>query len=439
MYRHWGHKKHLKSDNELRQLPNEHLKGPNMEVHNRYTKKRLGYNVTNRKHNEGNYHVTLREAQGDQKEVLQADVTAKLDHLTDIGITLHEKYNIDVGEDTMFPYIINNPVLCSDRGPLYQVILVVTAPTHFLIRQMLRQTWAQNNLLKDYPSQTVFLIGNSHCNETQSALLKENETYGDIIQTDFKDSYHNITLKVLMGIKWVMRYCNNTRYVLRVNDDMFVDMINVVQIIEEKYPHANRTILGVPMFNVTVLRADAECNHKWCVGNEDHPEFVVYPPYANGNFFFLTSDILQELYQTALTINFFWIEDIFITGIVRQGMNDINVTSINPYFQPAVMKPFIEQYTNNEDNVRKHYVAIKTNTWTTPCIWAVRLLHLTEKEVSLIGGHENIAGLWNRLTGMTVHPPLYGQMSDFSVEHMPDTLFTFQGTGNQWNMYLWPV
>lgn len=55
--------------------------------------------------------------------------------------------------------------------------------------------------------QVVFLVGKIENNETQEKLISESQTYDDLIQENFMDSYNNLTLKAVMMLKWVVNNC----------------------------------------------------------------------------------------------------------------------------------------------------------------------------------------------------------------------------------------
>lgn len=59
----------------------------------------------------------------------------------------------------------------------------------------------------DFNVQTAFLIGKAESDEVQKQLYVESETYDDLIQEDFVDSYNNLTLKIAMLMKFVNRKC----------------------------------------------------------------------------------------------------------------------------------------------------------------------------------------------------------------------------------------
>ncbi|NWS16067.1 B3GT2 galactosyltransferase, partial [Pachyramphus minor] len=58
----------------------------------------------------------------------------------------------------------------------------------------------------------------------QPALREEDELHGDLLQQDFLDTYNNLTLKTLMGLEWVSRFCPNATYVMKADHDVFLNL-----------------------------------------------------------------------------------------------------------------------------------------------------------------------------------------------------------------------
>lgn len=103
--------------------------------------------------------------------------------------------------------MINNEQLCSN-GSIYHVILVVSSIPNFMRRKALRDTWTQNDYLQSQPSRAIFVLGNTYNKDQQILLQEEDKLYHDIVQVNFRDTYHNVTFKVLVGIKWIISFCS---------------------------------------------------------------------------------------------------------------------------------------------------------------------------------------------------------------------------------------
>lgn len=85
---------------------------------------------------------------------------------------------------------------------------------YHILKQRTSQNVNENEHIDDVAShahfqiQVVFLIGKTENNETQEKIIGESQTYNDLIQEDFIDSYNNLTLKSVMMLKWVVKNCD---------------------------------------------------------------------------------------------------------------------------------------------------------------------------------------------------------------------------------------
>lgn len=50
----------------------------------------------------------------------------------------------------------------------------------------------------------IFLVGQTENSTIQEQIVQESQTYDDMIQESFYDSYYNLTLKAVMMVKWVV-------------------------------------------------------------------------------------------------------------------------------------------------------------------------------------------------------------------------------------------
>ena len=58
-------------------------------------------------------------------------------------------------------------------------------------------------------------------------IQNEHLLYGDIVQGDFVDTYRNLSLKAVVGNLWVSKFCSQAEFVVKTDDDMFVDLYEV--------------------------------------------------------------------------------------------------------------------------------------------------------------------------------------------------------------------
>ncbi|XP_035231737.1 beta-1,3-galactosyltransferase 1-like [Stegodyphus dumicola] len=204
-------------------------------------------------------------------------------------------------------------------GSIFLVVVVCSAVPNFEARRAIRNTWVQD-ARKLHSVQVFFLLGKSRNQTVNVAVANESSKYGDIIQQDFIDTYNNLTLKSVMLLKWTNQNCTNAKYVMKTDDDMFVNLPNLFRLLKAK-GHKG-LLLGCLIKGAVPVK---DWNSKWFV-----PEVVfpgrVYPPYLSGTGYVMSRDAADLLYRTALSTPFFYLEDIFVTGICgnRVGLKPIN-------------------------------------------------------------------------------------------------------------------
>ena len=73
----------------------------------------------------------------------------------------------------------------------------------------------------------AFLLGRPEDEKKQEMLQEENEKHRDIVQGDFLDTYHNLSYKAIMGHLWVSEFCDQAEFVVKTDDDVFIDLYEV--------------------------------------------------------------------------------------------------------------------------------------------------------------------------------------------------------------------
>nr|CAH8828611.1 unnamed protein product [Trichobilharzia regenti] len=84
------------------------------------------------------------------------------------------------------------------------VVFVKSALTHFESRNSIRRSWGNPNCFLHFGvhTRTLFVLGRSEFtgweySNIQGLVNEESSKYGDIVQFDFVESYHNVTWDVL--------------------------------------------------------------------------------------------------------------------------------------------------------------------------------------------------------------------------------------------------
>ena len=214
-------------------------------------------------------------------------------------------------------YILENPTLCSSVHNLHIVVIVHTSPDHKERRFSIRNTWANDAFYHHLGNvRTVFLLGKTKDQKVQNQIQDEYKRYGDILQGDFIDDYHNLTLKGVMAYKWLTERCRNAKIVLKVDDDISVDMFKMFTIYYPKYRSEKLTIICNHILTKTmgIVRKN---DSKWFVSNNHFRGLDAYPTdYCSGFMVLFTNDLIPALYQSSKVTPFFWVDDVYLYGLV---------------------------------------------------------------------------------------------------------------------------
>ncbi|XP_076182799.1 beta-1,3-galactosyltransferase 5 [Ptiloglossa arizonensis] len=208
---------------------------------------------------------------------------------------------------------------CNRTHP-FLLMLVHSAPENSQKRTIVRETWGQQS-----PDVALlFLIGSSE--EYQARLEEENRKYKDLIQGNFHDAYRNMTYKHVMALKWATYHCRSAKYILKLDDDIFVHIRSVLDfLMRDLSPlSVKRTILCDLIFAGKVKRS---WRSKWRVTHQEYPGRN-YPAYCAGWAILYSPDSVFILYHAAQKEPYFWIDDVHITGTLAKKVN-ITQTSLH--------------------------------------------------------------------------------------------------------------
>lgn len=203
------------------------------------------------------------------------------------------------------------------------IILVHTSPENINRRDVLRRTWASKN---ETDIDIFFLTGEPAKTDTQQALEQEMLVHSNFIHGDFLDSYNNLTYKHLMGLKYVFYHCPTIEYLVKIDDDVFVNipvLKNFLEMYTKRFGQT-RNILCSKRVNHPVLREG-----KWGVTTKEYPN-ATYPPHCLGYAIIYPKRAVELLYPIAQTTKYFWIDDVHITGTVASnaGVQQENFASV---------------------------------------------------------------------------------------------------------------
>ncbi|XP_055331889.1 lactosylceramide 1,3-N-acetyl-beta-D-glucosaminyltransferase A-like [Paramacrobiotus metropolitanus] len=227
-----------------------------------------------------------------------------------------------------FAFPISRTNVCFGDSPpndLFLLIIVHSAASHFHNRELIRETWANEVWRRKQGAAVLFIVGTPVSEAVQTKVVNESVTFGDIIQYNYLDTYRNMTHKNLAGLTYISQFCQTLpfSYILKTDDDMFVYLRPIVAHLRQYeycHPHATRTILCAELQRREVVQRDRK--GKWFVAWEDFPD-KHYPPYCYGGGYVLTRDLVEGLLSAAGKVPFYWIDDVFVTGLTAKALGGV--------------------------------------------------------------------------------------------------------------------
>lgn len=94
---------------------------------------------------------------------------------------------------------------------------------------------------------------------SQDYVVAESYLYNDIIQERFHDTYNNLTLKSVMLLKWANTYCDKGTYLMKSDDDIFVNIPSLLKILKKRIVSTG-TLIGSLISDV---RPIVDPKNKW--------------------------------------------------------------------------------------------------------------------------------------------------------------------------------
>ena len=212
---------------------------------------------------------------------------------------------------------------------LLLISFVVIAPNQFEKRELIRKTWANSTLFPE--TRVIFTIGLTNDKLINNKIIEESLKHNDLLQIDFIDSYFNMTIKIISSFYWISTYCSNSKFILRINDDVVVNMFSLVKYLREaSKQNATNTMFGNVLNNGIVIR---DPHSKFYIKTEEFAKSN-YEPYCDGSAYILTQDLARTYYDLALVSHLppfsVWLEDVYL-GMLGHKVNTKLVNIVNSF------------------------------------------------------------------------------------------------------------
>ncbi|KAL7057489.1 hypothetical protein AAHC03_016540 [Spirometra sp. Aus1] len=216
---------------------------------------------------------------------------------------------------------INNPSLsvvrssksvCQARSTdsYFTMIIVKSALTNYAHRLRLREVIRRQTAHLNATVGILFSLGLPANGQVPSDLLKEIAQFDDILLANYTDTYLNLTIKTIVNLRFVHRFClHASPSFVFLDDDHAINLTQLHTYFSNfSSSEVRGGIFGFVNSNTPVLRAPGR---KWFTEREMFP-FAKYPDYAAGPCYILGADLIPKFSIGAAFVRMFPIEDVFV-------------------------------------------------------------------------------------------------------------------------------
>ena len=207
-------------------------------------------------------------------------------------------------------------------------LFIFSKPYDVNKRQTIRETWLNQTVWGGRHVEYVFIVGHQDLLQ-ESRLQAEAGVYHDIMVVNFSESFNKLTLKALSGLHVAIHHCPNAMYVMKTDDDMFINMFLLQDIIDMlvRTKKTEKVLMGHVWYNGEVFREG-----KYAVSREQYP-WSHFPAFCSGSGYIMSKDVTVTLFDEAMRDNgtvMLHLDDPYITGILAQraGLTHTNIRSL---------------------------------------------------------------------------------------------------------------
>ncbi|CAG5130593.1 unnamed protein product [Candidula unifasciata] len=200
----------------------------------------------------------------------------------------------------------------------------------------------------------VFLIGSVLNASLEIMLEKENRDYGDTVVGSFLDTYHNLTLKAVMGYRWLSSRCRDVQLLIKMDDDVFFD---VRKFFTRYWKRVGNDRKQKALHCLVWSRAAVGRAGKWKVEKDIFADSSYNFPYCSGFFVVISPDLIESIYIHGRNMDFFWIDDVFLYGMVPASIGGVH------FIQLASQKGMLVENYDDLLWCRERYSHEKCSIW----------------------------------------------------------------------------
>ncbi|RNA18853.1 beta-1-3-galactosyltransferase 1-like [Brachionus plicatilis] len=203
--------------------------------------------------------------------------------------------------------------ICPNQATEIDIVCyVIVKNDDFHSREAIRNTWANR---KKFPFvNTFFVVGISRNESLDKLVVNENEKFGDLLISDFVDSYRNLSYKSITAWKWMSESCQKAKLYVKANAGLLVNFNSIRASLKQNSFQSNSFFCQV----MAEQRVDREKSSLYYTPYSEYSNNF-YPKYCKNQGTIISNDLVSKLYQGSNKNKNFWLDDIN-TGIIASHL-----------------------------------------------------------------------------------------------------------------------
>ena len=139
-------------------------------------------------------------------------------------------------------FLLLEPKPCEPGG--YDLVMgIKSMPSNRIRRDTIRNTWAKTTLLPDYRIKRVFILGLEDDSDSGDEIANEARLFGDILQADFNEGFHNLTYKDYFFLSWFKSQTCRTKFLFKGDDDILLNTFLLKQLLNRYQDHVDEPFI----------------------------------------------------------------------------------------------------------------------------------------------------------------------------------------------------
>ncbi|OCT59621.1 hypothetical protein XELAEV_18001043mg [Xenopus laevis] len=106
-------------------------------------------------------------------------------------------------------------VLHMETSEKLLLLAIKSHPGSGIRREALRRTWARETVIGGYRVKHLFLLAMAPVRGQMELLQVENQVFGDILQWDFNEGHHNLSLKERCFLEWLHHQLHRVTFIFK--------------------------------------------------------------------------------------------------------------------------------------------------------------------------------------------------------------------------------